>query len=99
MLPKAKRLSRSDFLKRPVRSVQFPFGSIKIIEGGMKAAVVISKKIVSSAAKRNLLRRRMYAILRSHAGEHSLIVYPNKKALIAPFSELKQELERALAHC
>ncbi len=103
MLPKAKRLTRSDFSKHPIRSVAFTFGSIKVLDGGSKAAVVVSKKISAKAVSRNALRRRVYAILRDPIRkgrwQNSLIVYPNRKAAAASFRELKEELERALAHC
>ena len=103
MLPKAQRLTRDNFAKRPLRNVPFPFGSLKLLEGKAKAAVVVSKKIAPRAVTRNLIRRRIYAILREEMKkgrlQHALVVYPNKRAVAAPFAALKTELERALAHC
>jgi ribonuclease P protein component len=66
--------------------------------GEGRGAVVISKKVEASSAKRNALRRRLYAILRPllKAGHASVIVYPNKKALAVSFTELKASLEAAL---
>jgi ribonuclease P protein component len=103
MLPKASRLVRSDFSKRALKNVSFPFGSIKVLDGPPRAAVVVSKKISSHAVLRNLLRRRVYAVLstklKSGGIKSVLIVYPNKKAASVPFAELALELERALARC
>jgi len=103
MLPKSRRLVRDDFSKRALKSVPFAFGSVKVIEGPSKAAVVVSKKISPRAVSRNALRRKVYAALkenfRANAPRHALIVYPNKKALAVPFAELALELERALARC
>jgi ribonuclease P protein component len=103
MFPKTKRFSRSDFLKHQIRGVSFLFGSIRVVVGEPKAAVVVSKKVSSRAVSRNALRRRIYAILRSvlRSGylRRAVIIYPNKKAAAASFAELKAELERALARC
>ncbi|MDO8523855.1 MAG: ribonuclease P protein component [bacterium] len=102
MIPKAKRLTRADFGKRPLRRVVFPFGSITVFGDTSKAAVVVSKKICPNAVSRNKLRRRIYAILRpvlSGGSPYSIIVYPNKKASSAPFLELRVALLAALQGC
>lgn len=70
--------------------------------GAPKAAVVVSKKICPNAVSRNKLRRRIYAILRpvlSGGSRYSIIVYPNKKALVAPFQKLRAALLAALQGC
>lgn len=103
MLPKAKRLVRSDFARRPARTLPFAFGSVKIFPGEPKAAVVISKKVCSTATGRNLLRRRIYAIVRPFILEGrakgQVIVFPNRAAVSVPFAELKSALVIVLARC
>ncbi|MBI3573943.1 ribonuclease P protein component [Candidatus Kaiserbacteria bacterium] len=100
MLPKAQRLSRKDFLKRPLRAIAFPYGSVKIFFGDARAAVVISKKTAPKAVTRNALRRRIYSILQpllvGVGTQHGFIVYPNKKALTAPFPELRDAIQKVL---
>jgi ribonuclease P protein component len=101
MLPKAQRLSRSDFSSRSLRSAPFAFGSLKFVKGKPAVAVVVSKKVCPLAVSRNKLRRRVYDALRpwvqSGQMNSALIVYPNKKAAAASFQELKTALESALA--
>ncbi len=101
MLPKASRLTRADFSARPVGQRAFSYGTLKLIPGAARAAVVVSKKISSKAVERNALRRRVYAALRplkaAGALRGGLIVYPNKKAATASFSELKAALSAALS--
>ena len=99
MLPKRNRLSRADFQSKTVAQRSFAFGSLKFIDTPAKIAVVVSKKIARTAPVRNLVRRRIYAIIRpllkAQRITSGLIVYPNKKAIAATHSELKEGLEKA----
>lgn len=102
MLPKAKRLGRSDFSKKPIRIVPFALGSIRILGGEPGASVVVPKKACPLAVDRNRLRRRAYAILGPLLEQGSLgkpvVVLLNARAAKVPFAGLKQELEQALRH-
>jgi ribonuclease P protein component len=102
MLPKAKRLGRSDFSRKPIRASSFMFGSVRMFSGEPGAAVVVSKKTCPLAVDRNRLRRRVYAILGPLLEKGGLskpvVVSLNARAGKASFAELKQELERALPH-
>ncbi len=71
MLPKEHRLAVSDFkgLKSTRSAVsphlQLRFGQLPP-ESPAKAAAVVSTKVAKSAVARNLLRRRVYAVLDAH---------------------------------
>ncbi|MCR4334387.1 MAG: ribonuclease P protein component [Patescibacteria group bacterium] len=67
----------------------------KTFKKGRKYAVVISKKIEKSAVKRNLLKRRIFSILRDNIPESfngAIIVFPKKDSNKLSFSDLKKEL-------
>lgn len=96
MLKKNERLGRLRLASPKSPSVFFEYGSIRKSEGGKGVAVVISKKTCNTAVKRNLLRRRLYSILRSFIQDSTIskgvIVYPNKKAVSATFKSLESSL-------
>jgi len=100
MLSKKERVSRDDFGRQAMRVTRFLYGSIKEFSGKPSGAVVVSKKITPTAVARNKIRRRIYgiirALIRKGALEKSVVVYPNKEALKAPFKDLKEALEKAL---
>jgi|GEM_PF-1167958 len=100
MLSKSERLGARGMKARVIRSGRFRFGSVKILATPPAAAVVVSKKVSPSAPVRNRIRRRLAAILRalirSGAVSGGVIVYPDKSILLAPTTELRTELERAL---
>ena len=65
-------------------------------------AVVVSKKVVKSAVKRNRIRRRVYEALRLNFDfvpkEHDYIfVMFSKEILDIPFSELEKRLGELVA--
>jgi ribonuclease P protein component len=66
--------------------------------GGVSSyAAVISKKTAARAVDRNLLRRRLYAVLRAKgATPRSYIVYAKGGAVTLPFATLQSELETLL---
>lgn len=101
MLKKSERIHRSRFKNGRSRPVSFLYGSLRILSLPAEAAVVVSKKVSTSAVKRNLLRRRIQAILRPLFREKKLrsgiIIYPNKAALLSSFQTLKKELEKSIA--
>ncbi len=101
MLKKSERLSRSRLSERSLARRSFAFGTITFLPGGPGAAVVVSKKISRTAIARNKIRRRVYSVVQRCIREgqltRSVVIYPNKTALTAPFAALKAALEKALA--
>ena len=100
MLPKAQRLTSADFTRfRGSRSFHAAHFSMRVVrtasEAETKAAAVVSTKVAKSAVARNLLRRRIYAVLAvSLTSLRGLLVTITAKAG-APdlsFAELKSEL-------
>lgn len=68
MLPHAQRLKSADFTRfRGSRAFHSPHFSVRVVraasEAETKAAAVVSTKVAKSAVARNLLRRRIYAML------------------------------------
>lgn len=100
MLPKRKRLGKAGLSLRPGRAFPFSFGSVRILPGEPKSAVIVSKKVFPRAVDRNRLRRRVYRALGSLCGRglvaRACIVYPDRKALVAPFETLASALQEAL---
>lgn len=67
-----------------------------------RVALVVSKKVLKAAPKRNLARRRVYEIVRIHwddiaPGNDILISIYDPNILDVPHEELKQELQHAFA--
>ncbi len=67
----------------------------KTFKRGRKYAVVISKKIEKSAVKRNLLKRRIFSILREEMSKSfngAVVVFSKKNCRDLPFSSIKKEI-------
>lgn len=64
-----------------------------ITDEGKKFAVVISKKIEPTAVGRNLVKRRLYALLQEYIASFppssAVVVFVKKEAVKATFQELK----------
>lgn len=103
MLSKQHRITTAEFKKlgRPTRIFNTSFFSVRthrIAGTGKKFAVVVSKKITVTAAARNLLRRRLYALLAEHLATATegtaAVVFVKKEAVAASFQELKAAFEQ-----
>jgi len=62
-----------------------------------RLAVVVSRKTLAQAVKRNLLRRRVQGAFREHLPRlngYDIVVLPTRAALTAKFTELSAEVTR-----
>jgi ribonuclease P protein component len=67
-----------------------------------RVAVVVAKKVVKAAPKRNRIRRRIYEVLRTDwphiAPHHDLVITVHSAELLTvPFAELQHEVQQILA--
>jgi len=99
MLPKRHRLRSADFKRlRGATLLHTPHFLIRVKPDARRAAAaaVVSVAVAKNAVSRNLLRRRMYAILQksflSSAKPALLVVTAKKGAMELTFGELQQEL-------
>lgn len=98
MLPKSKRLKTAGFKSmRRGQTINAPHFLLRLFpaaKGEGKAAVIVSASAYKKAVDRNLLRRRMYHIIRANASAlqaQVLTVTMKKSALNAAFSDLERE--------
>lgn len=98
MLPKSKRLTAADFKSlRRGRTINAPHFLLRLFpakKGEEKAAVIVSASAYKNAVDRNLLRRRMYHIIRAHPfalHEQVFTVTMKKGARDVPFKKLEEE--------
>ncbi|TSC84532.1 MAG: hypothetical protein G01um101417_197 [Parcubacteria group bacterium Gr01-1014_17] len=98
MFKKNNRITTAEFkqLGRPLRVFHTVFFSVrvhKIVGEGKKFAVVVSKKVVPTAVGRNLIKRRLYALLQEYIvsvpPSTAMVVFVKKEAAKASFQELK----------
>jgi len=106
MLPRRERIPKKlfpDFSLGRVFSNEF--FSIRVCEDKeakyeFRASVVVSKKVAKTAVRRNLLRRRLYGLLKDYKAKfpnHSLVVvYARSPAIKAPFSTLRKVFEKMI---
>lgn len=98
MLPKSRRLKTGDFKSlHKARTAHAPHLFIHVAEaaGAGKAAVVVSSAVCKRAVDRNLLRRRLYHLLRKHdrlVHGKTVVVTLKKGAAAATFQDLEAEL-------
>lgn len=99
MLAKKERLTKSDFDRffASGRRHHTPlFTLVYTPSADFHGAVVVPKKILKSAVKRNKVRRRMYDVLRRQScsggvcGVYILLMKP--EGVTAPYTELKEAL-------
>ncbi len=101
MLPRKKRLTKSDFEgKRPqvvYRGTLFDVGSLS--NGKQSFACVISKKTLKKATERNRVRRQIYSLLSkiSITKQNSYIIYPKKEISNTPYSAISEEILKVFA--
>lgn len=88
------------------QTVRGPLFAIKSVRNqkrdSYRAAVVVGRKVNSSAVKRNRIRRRLYAILRELAPQlpeaHDIVITVfHDSVLEAPAAELQAQLKKQLA--
>jgi ribonuclease P protein component len=103
MLPKKNRVKRDQFELMLAKGSLYhgPFFSVRMKKNTKREpfsfAVVVSKKIAKTAVGRNLLKRRVRAVIeerfRSRMDEPlSLIFFMKKEAASLPFSDLKKQI-------
>ncbi len=104
MLPKSKRLTTEDFKTlKGGRTTHTPHLILRLSpapEGVGKFAVVVSSSNYKRAVDRNLLRRRLYSLIKRLLPllpKGILTVTCKKGALLATFSELENEVHSLCA--
>lgn len=101
-MPKRNRLSRREFahlLKRGVRLHGEFVTVIHLKTDEFKAGVVVSKKTARKAVTRNVLRRRVYAILRElqpGIGPRHIAVLLRPAAARLPYADVRDQLQALL---
>lgn len=99
MLSKKKRFTKEDFEgKRPkvfFRSEIFDIAALTLTT--QKFACVTSKKTLKRAVDRNLIKRRIFSVIQeiSPSFEYSLVFYPKKSSPTLPYSQLREEIQKA----
>lgn len=98
MLKKSRRITRRTFdsVRLSPLTAKNHALSLRFVCAGAKGhfSVVVSKTVSPRAVERNLLRRRVYALLEKKDLEVNGIVYIRSK--ITSFNELSQSLEKLL---
>ncbi len=92
-------MRKRDFAARPTGRAAFAFGSLAFYAiHPPRTAVVVSKKVSKIAPTRRRIQRRVRHAIRPLLPSltMSVVVYPSKAALSAPFSSLTQSLAKAL---
>lgn len=101
MLSKSNRLTRYDVdrLKTGAKRIHGTYATMVYVPGHeQKYAVVVSKKVAKHAVDRHLLKRRVYASLRSTTLPFvtgMIILKPG--ALTAPYPDLTRDIIRLIA--
>lgn len=101
MLPKSKRLAKSDFkgLRARVTYRGIHFDIATIPEKTTKYACIIAKKRIRRAVDRNKARRKIYEAVRlvEPSSPAYILIYPTKQAISAAKKEIQEELRAAFA--
>lgn len=104
MLPKHSRLSRESFLlafKRARRFSGLGFQLLYTPASSLGVSVVVGKKVAALAVKRNLFRRRMYAVMQAFSKKTPLqghyIVMVGSEIKKHAFPLIKMSLEDVVA--
>lgn len=113
MLPKSERFTKEDFKgKRPkvfFRSELLDIALLLLKEKTselvnseenkfpQKFACITSKKTFKRAVDRNLIKRRIFNIVKdiSITSNFSFVFYPKKGSITTPFSQLHNEIKKA----
>lgn len=106
MLSSKKRVQKTIFTKISFggKVIQSPYFSIKFVKNTdfslkeSRFSVVISKKIVSKAVSRNLIKRRVYSCIKEMIYDIKpsfiVIFYIKKEILGISFANLKKEIKK-----
>lgn len=101
MLPKSKRLTKSDFKGLRARVIYrgAHFDLAFTPKATTKYACVIAKKRIRRAVDRNKARRKVYEALRTTepTTPSYILVYPTKQAVTATLQAIKEELKSVFA--
>ncbi len=96
MLPKPERLTKSDFVGlRPRIVFRGSFVDIAVVTSEKsRFACVIAKKRVKLAVDRNIIKRKIYHIIKENKPKNTylVIVYPKATALLGKYAEIKEEI-------
>ena len=105
MLPRKNRIKRALFEEiieksRVLHGNYFTLRLYKKSEGEPQFTVVVSKKIAKTAAKRNLLKRRVRAAIQSLIKDIKKpiagVFFLKKEITTAKFIDVKEEIERVI---
>lgn len=107
MLPRTNKVGKRQFPSptAPGRVFASPLFSGKVTPLADRTtparyAVVVSKKVAKSAVARNKIRRRVFAIIRTHKGIEkqgfAMVFYMRNPATIAPYQALEDAVTDAL---
>ena len=99
MLPKKERLSRAEFNRFFSVGKKTHSPSLLLVfapHPTLHASVVVPKKIIKSAVKRNAMRRRIYDIVRNYKSERGVvgtfIFFVRAPAAVLTYEALKHEV-------
>ncbi len=101
MLPKSERFTKQDFVgNRPkvfFRGELFDVALVRLTT--QKFSCVTSKKTLKRAVDRNLIKRRIFTIIKELQlkSGNSFIFYPKKNSQTTPYSHLREEITRVFA--
>ena len=99
MLPKPERLTKIDFVGlRPRIIFRGSFVDVAVTPAEIsRFACVIAKKIVKKAVDRNMIKRKIYHIIRENKPKppYLVIIYPKVTALLGKYSEIKEEIKNS----
>lgn len=106
MLPKKHRIKKSTFptFVGKGRSFFVEILTMRAVSDGSqapaRASVVVSKKVAKSAVQRNLIKRRVYAVLHTYMSTIkpglSLVLYPKNTIIKTSFKTLKDQMQHLL---
>jgi ribonuclease P protein component len=99
MLPKPERFTKEDFTgKRPKVFFRGEYLDIAAVTlPTQKFACVTAKKTFKRAVDRNLIKRRIFGVIKENKPNvpYSLVFYPKKESITIPFLQLHNEIEKA----
>ena len=99
MLPKSERFTKEDFQgKRPKVFFRGEYLDIAALTlSTQRFACVTAKKTFKRAVDRNLIKRRIFSIIKDTKPNslYSIVVYPKKGSITIPFLQLHDEIKKA----
>ncbi len=99
MLSKSKRFTKEDFVgKHPKVFFRSDILDVAaLILPAQKYACVTSKKTLKRAVDRNCIKRRIFSIIQELKQNpvYSFVFYPKKNSQTVPYSQLREEIQKA----